>query len=110
MITSSRNDNNDNTVTVEITWTPPSLRNGSFNYMLIYSADQTPHYPQARRQNTSSGPLRIDGSQQEYVIQSGLPYANNLVTVYAFNIKHNIQGPSQMTTHRSIAIGEFDIM
>ena len=78
--------------------------------MLIYSADQTPHYPQARRQNTSSGPLRIGGSQQEYVIQSGLPYANNLVTVYAFNIKRNIQGPTQMTANRSIAIGEFDII
>ena len=78
--------------------------------MLNYSADQTPPYPLARRQSTSPGPQRIDGSQQEYVIQNGLPYADNLVTVYTFNIKRNIQGPSQMTTHRSIAIGEFDIM
>ena len=78
--------------------------------MLIYSADQTPPYPQARRQSTSPGPQRIDGSQQEYVIQTALPYADNLVTVYAFNIKRNIQGTTQMTANRSIAIGEFDIM
>ena len=54
----------------------------------------------------------IDGSQQAYVVQSGLPYADNLVTVYAFNIKRGrgVQGPSQIATHRSLAIGEFDIM
>ena len=110
MITSSRNSNNDNTVTVRITWTPPSVRNGSFNYMLNYSADQTPPYPQARRRSASPGPVMIDGSQQAYVIQSGLPYADNQVTVYAFNVKRGIQGPSQIVTHRSLAIGEFDIM
>ena len=107
MITSQRNNNNDNTVTVRITWTPPSLRNGSFNYMLNYLADQTPPYPQLRRRSTSPGPVMIDGSEREYVVQSGLPYADNQVSVYAFNIKRDIQGPSEMTTHRSLAIGEF---
>ena len=107
MITSSRNNNNNNTVTVRITWTPPSLRNGSFNYILNYSADQTPPYPQSRRRSTSPGPVMIDGSEQEYVVQSGLPDADNQVSVYAFNIKRDIQGPSEMATLRSLAIGEF---
>ena len=77
--------------------------------MLTYSADQTPPYPQQRKQNTSSGLLVIDGSQREYIVQNGLPYADNQVTVYAFNIKLGVQGPSEMATHRSLAIGEFDI-
>ena len=94
---------------VQITWTPPSLRNGSFNYMLMYSADQTPPYPHQRRQSTSLGPVMVDGSQQEYVLPSGLPYANYTVTIHAFNIKLGVPGPSEMATHRSIPIGEFDI-
>ena len=106
MITSSRNNNNDNTVTVRITWTPPSLRNGSFNYILNYSADQTPPYPQARRWSTSPVPVMIDGSQREYVVQRGLPYADYQVTVYAFNIKLGVHGPSEMMRYRSTAIGE----
>ena len=51
----------------------------------------------------------VDGSQQEYVVPSGLPYADNQVTIYAFNIKRSLPGPSEMTTHRSLAIGEFGI-
>ena len=51
----------------------------------------------------------IDGSQQGYVALSGLPYAIYQVTIYAFNIKRGVSGPSEMTTHRSIAIGEFGI-
>ena len=108
-ITSSRNTNNDNTVTIQITWTRPSLRNGSFNYMLMYSADQTLPYPQQRRQSATLGPVMVDGSQQGYVVPSGLPYANYQVTVYAFNIKRGVSGPSEMTRHRSLAIGKFGI-
>ena len=93
-------------MTVQITWTPPSLRNGSFNYMLMYSADQTPPYPHQRRQNTSLDPLMVDGGQQEYVVSSGLPYANYQVTIYGFNIKRDLPGPSKTTTHRSLPIGE----
>ena len=107
-IISLRNTNNDNTVTIRITWTPPSLRNGSFDYMLTYSADQTPPYPQQRRWRATSGPVMVDGSQQQYVVPRGLPYTNYQVTIYAFNIKRDLPGPSEMTTHRSLAIGEFD--
>ena len=77
--------------------------------MLMYSADQTLPYPQQRRQNTPPSSVMVDGSQQEYVVPSGLPYANYQVTVYAFNIKRGVPGPSEMTTHRSLAIGKFDI-
>ena len=51
----------------------------------------------------------VDGSQQEYVLPSGLPYAICQVTIHAFNIKRGVSGPSEMTTHRSIPIGEFGI-
>ena len=77
--------------------------------MLMYSADQTPPYPQQRRNSTSPDPVMVDGSQEEYVLPSGLPYANYTVTVHAFNIKLGVLGPSEMTTNRSIPIGEFDI-
>ena len=77
--------------------------------MLMYSADQTPPYPQQRRRNATLGPVMVDGNQQEYVVSSGLPYANYQVTIYAFNIKRGVSGPSEMTTHRSLPIGEFDI-
>ena len=93
---------------VRITWTRPSLRNGSFNYMLMYSADQTPPYPQQRRNSTSPDPVMVDGSQQVYVISSGLPYANYQVTIYAFNLKRSLPGPSKTTTHKSLPIGEPD--
>ena len=108
-ITSSNNTNTDNTVTIRITWTPPSLRNGSFDYMFMYSADQTPPYLQQRRRSETLGPMIIYGSQQEYVFPSGLPYADSQVTIYAFNIKRDLPGPSETITHRSLAIGEFDM-
>lgn len=75
----------------------------------MYSADQTPPYPQQKKQSTSPGLLVIDGSQREYIVRNGLPCADNQVTVYAFNIKLGVQGPSEMAKHRSLAIGEFDI-
>ena len=77
--------------------------------MLMYSAGQTLPYPQQRRQSATLGPVMVDGSQQEYVVPSGLPYANYQVTIHAFNIKRGVPGPSEMTTRRSIAIGEFGI-
>ena len=75
--------------------------------MLMYSADQTPPYPQQRRQSTSPGPMIVAGNQQKYTFENGLPYANNHVTIYAFNIKLGVKGPSEMITHRSLATGEF---
>ena len=51
----------------------------------------------------------VDGGQQEYVVSSGLPYANYQVTLYAFNIKRGLPGPSKTTTHRSLTIGEPDM-
>ena len=77
--------------------------------MLIYSADQTLPYPQQRRWSETPGPVMVDENQQEYVLPSGLPYANYQVTIHAFNIKRDLPGPNEMTTHRSLAIGEFDI-
>ena len=77
--------------------------------MLMYSADQTPPYPHQRRQNTSLGPVMVDGSQQEFVLPSGLPYANYQVTIYAFNLKRGLPGPSKTTTHKSLPIGEPDM-
>ena len=48
----------------------------------------------------------VAGNQQKYTFENGLPYADNHVTIYAFNIKLGVKGPSEMITHRSLAIGE----
>ena len=108
VITSLRNSNsNNNTVTVRITWTPPSLRNGSFNYMLMYPADfyQLSLTLVMYSAFSAEGKV-VSGQQQEYIFQNGLPYADNHMTIYAFNIKLGLKGPSEMITHRSLAIGE----
>lgn len=74
--------------------------------MLRYSADQAPPYPQQRRQSTSQSPVMVDGSQQEHVVPSGLPYADYRVMIYGFNIKRGVQGPSETAANRSLAIGK----
>ena len=105
MIQSDMNPSVDNVVIVTITWNPPSARNGTFNYSLAYTADQTPGYPPERRQ-TGSGSFVLPGSNDQYIIKDALPYANYSVTIFAFNIKRNLPGPSNSVTHRSLAISK----
>ena len=95
-----------NNVIVEITWTAPSFRNGSFNYNLTYTAAQTDNYPELRR-GTAQDSVIIAGRMEEFTIEDALPFANYTVTIFAFNIKLNAPGDSETEANRSVAIGEY---
>lgn len=95
-----------NNVIVRLTWTAPSLRNGSFNYNLTYTALQTDDFPEVRR-NTSQDSVIIAGSMEEFTIEDALPFANYSFTIFAFNIKLNAPGDSETEASRSVAIGKY---
>ena len=68
---------------INITWTPPSIRNGSFNYDLSYVARQDFTYT-SRIQSTSDK-VELPFGTTSYVITNVLPFANYTITVVAFN-------------------------
>ena len=68
---------------INITWTPPSIRNGSFNYDLSYVARQDFTYT-SRIRNTSDT-IELPFGTTSYVITNVLPFANYTITVVAFN-------------------------
>ena len=103
-ITSMRNPNLRNRVIVEITWVPPSVRNGSFNYNLTYNADQALEYPQERKL-TAMDSVILGGEQEQFIIENALPYAIYDVRLFAFNIRRGLPGPDETGSHRSIPIG-----
>ena len=95
-----------NNVIVQITWTAPSLRNGSFNYNLTYIAVQTDNFPEFSRDTTQDSVI-IAGSMEEFTIINALPFANYTITIFAFNIKLNAPGDAETEANRSVAIGEY---
>ena len=106
VVTSSLSSDLGNQVIVTVIWEPPSDRNGPFNYSLTYSAEQLPPYPEGRRNSTADSQI-LTGDQNQYIINNGLPFANYTVTIYAFNIKRTLPGPSESAEHRSLALSEF---
>ena len=103
-ITSMKNPNLQNRVIVEITWVPPSVRNGSFNYNLTYNADQALDYPQERKL-TAMDSVILGGEQEQFIIENALPYAIYDVRLFAFNIRRGLPGLDETGSHRSIPIG-----
>ena len=86
---------------VEFEWDAPSTRNGSFNYILAYSAEQANPYP-TERIRTAEDSFHINESSTESLrIEDALPYANYTVTIFAFNIKRGLRGPNATTMMRS---------
>ena len=68
---------------ITITWTPPSVRNGSFNYDLSYEARQDFSY--TAHIQTASDTVELPFGTTSYVITNVLPFANYTITVVAFN-------------------------
>ena len=106
VVTSSLSPDLGNQVIVTVTWEPPSNRNGPFDYNISYSAEQLSPYPEGRR-NSMADSLILTGDQNQYIINNGLPFANNTVTIYAFNTKRTLPGPSSTAEHRSLALSKF---
>ena len=91
---------------VEIEWFAPSSRNGSFNYLLSYTAEQRDPYPEIRML-TANNVTTIDGDLSQYIIPDGLPFANYTVDIYAFNIKRELPGPTESAMMRSEPTSEW---
>ena len=91
---------------VEIEWFAPSSRNGSFNYLLSYTAEQRDPYPEIRML-TANNVTTIDGNQSQFIILDGLPFANYTVDIYAFNIKLELPGPTESAMMRSEPTSEW---
>ena len=104
-ITSRENPSLLNAVFIEITWVAPTLRNGSFDYNLTYTAEQRAPYPELRR-NVSQGSVIVDGDLVKFVIENGLPFAEYTITIYGFNLKLGVPGPSETITERSAPLSK----
>ena len=92
-------------VQFRITWNRPSERNGSYDYILEFSATQEdPHPDDQRRSEMRNIPL--DGQLESYTFRNGIPFANYIITLIAVNIKLTRPGPSVTITQRTIAIRE----
>ena len=106
VVRSSLSPDLGNQVIVTVTWEPPSNRSGPFDYNFTYSAEQLSPYPEGRRNSTADSQI-LTGDQNQYIINNGLPFANYTVTIYAFNIKRTLPGPSESAEHRSSALSKF---
>ena len=106
-ITSSRTLTSSNrTVQLNITWVPPSARNGSYSSVFILFGDQIPFYPPERRRSTPVLNMTLNESTNSFFEPSALPYAEYRVTVQPFNIKTGNKATAVNGTHQSIAIGK----
>ncbi len=106
-ISSSRRANSKNNVTVTVTWGIPPRRNGPFNYMLNYTADQTSPYPANRSLSVFDNFVELVGDEQTYTVES-LPFSDFTVSLYAYNIRRGTTIRSTVTSHimKTLAIGE----
>ena len=101
-VTSSRIPVN---VTVNVSWTAPSTRNGSFNYRVRYSGAQLDDYPMEQRMRHQEQVVTV-GGDMERLLFTGFPYANYSVSVTAINNKTGREGPTSVETYRTIPIGK----
>lgn len=99
--------------TIVISWTPPSERNGSLSYNVSYTASQIPTYtasglPPSRANTTSGTFVVVNASNSSHTLCNTLPFAQYIVSVFAFNrqLGQCASSPTEMTTNISAAIGE----
>ena len=106
VIGSTRILSSDNEVQVDITWNRPSIRNGSFETRLTFSASQTPDYPPQRSTSLPAQEMILPQEKTTFTILRGLPYAEYTFTLQPFNIKTSNPAPPVSQTMRTIAIGK----
>ena len=95
-----------NSVTVNVSWTGPSTRNGSYYYNLTYSCEQVADYPEHRRRIQSVKSITINGSELQASVQiTTLPYANCTFSVTAYGIRSGRPGPETVVKERTINRG-----
>ena len=85
---------NDTIGSYVITWTPPSLDNGSYYQILYYSFSSA--YTIGPLYNGSSS-IMLDQGQGSYNVPNALYYTNYTITITTVNIKYNISnGPVEI--------------
>lgn len=105
VIESSRVPGSNQTVRLDISWSPPSTRNGVFLTQITFDGSQTPPYPPERRQSVGPVTTTLSENADSYTIPRGLPYAEYNITVQPFNIKTNNMAMAVFSIRRTIAIG-----
>ena len=106
MINFDRMPNSLTEVRLDISWTPPSNRNGPFETVFTYFGTQTPDYPPQRSNSSLNQTLILSEDQRTFAIPDGLPYAEYTVTLQPFNVKTGNRALPYSMTVRTIAIGK----
>lgn len=105
VIVSSRVPGSNQTVRLDITWSPPSTRNGTFRTQITFDGSQTLPYPPERSLSRGPNTTTLEEDANSFTITSGLPYAEYSITVQPFNIKTNNTAMAVSSIRRTIAIG-----
>ncbi len=105
-VSSTRSTDSQSGVKLTVDWSAelPVLDGCTHGYNLSYSADQTPPYPDGRRQVVRTQTETLRGDQTNYTIDSALPFAEYTVMIHAFEGED--EGETLQQTLRTIAIGE----
>ena len=93
-------------VQVNITWVPPSARNGPFSSLFILYGNQSPPYPPEKGRSTSVTNVTLLSDQTNFSVPNALAYAEYSATVQPFNIKTGNKAEALTEIQRSIAIGK----
>ena len=96
-----------------LTWTPPSDRNGTFDYIITFSARSSFNYPNHldRTEVASDDDIMVVGTSTSHTLENVLAYANYQVTITAFNRLRGMgfSGPIVTSNLRSLAQGELEL-
>ncbi|XP_065904165.1 hemicentin-1-like isoform X3 [Dysidea avara] len=93
---------NDTIGSYVITWTPPSLDNGSYYQILYYSFSSA--YTIGPLYNGSSS-IMLDQGQGSYNVSNALYYTNYAITITTVNMKYNISnGPVEIMDQTPSAV------
>lgn len=105
VIVSSQVPGSNQTVRLDISWTPPSTRNGVFLTQITFDGSQTQPYPPERSRSHGPETTTLKEDANSFNITSGLPYAEYNITIQPFNIKTNNTAMAVSSISRTIAIG-----
>ena len=99
---------------IQLDWVPPSQRNGSFDYIIAFSARSNfsyRGYPE-RVQEDSGSNIMLMGSHTSYTLPNVLAFANYEVSITAFNQlrgPEEFSGPTVTGTILSLPQGQLDL-
>ena len=91
---------------INLDWVPPSDRNGTFDYIIMFSARSSFNYPDHpdRIQEDSNDNIILLGTKASYTLVNVLAFADYEVTIAAFNkqLRRGFSGPTVSMTIQSL--------